>query len=71
VSQLRAAEIQASGHGRQLMYFLAFGVVSSGLIFWFAAGHNGAPGLMWGWLLKTMIELAGMQFISTRYRSPS
>jgi hypothetical protein len=71
LSQLRAAEIQASGHGRQLMYFLAFGVVSSGLIFWFAAGHYGAPGLMWGWLLKTMIEFAGTQFISTRYRSPS
>jgi hypothetical protein len=66
LGQLRAAELQASGHGRHLMYFLAFGVVSSGLIFGFAANHYGVAGLMWGWLLKTVIEFAGTQLISRK-----
>jgi hypothetical protein len=69
LSQLRAAELQASGHARHLMYFLAFGVVASGLIFGVAASHYGVPGLMWGWLLKTMIEFAGTRMISRHNRS--
>jgi hypothetical protein len=60
VIQLRSAELQAAGVTRATaMVNTAAAVLSAGL-FWICVQAYGAPGLLWAWLARMVLELAGL-----------
>jgi hypothetical protein len=57
-AQMRIAEVQGAGAARRAMVLIALSAVVSATLFFVFLRQMGAPGLMWAWLIKSVLDLA-------------
>jgi hypothetical protein len=58
LTQLRMAELQASGASRRALLVTALGALTAAVAFFVGARTLGVEGLLWAWLVKSAIEFA-------------
>jgi hypothetical protein len=57
-TQLRIAELQATGATRRAIWVLTFSLIAAVPLFWYGVRAYGLAGLMWAWLARTLLEFA-------------
>lgn len=57
LAQIRIAEIQGRGSAHGALLIMGGGALAAVALFYFAARSYGAPGLLYAWLVKAVIEL--------------
>jgi hypothetical protein len=57
-TQIRIAELQGAGRARLATRIIAFSAAVSSIAFFIGVAAFGAPGLLVGWLVKSLVDFA-------------